>query len=125
VASAGSVATGALAPHAASSAPGPYPVSAGPQATGSRSGYVFGPQSQPTAALDQSGGAISHEPTAEPGAIADKSTASEGPSLERLAAAERTLLAKDGTNPVLVGSLILLVIGLALFGLRFAARRVR
>jgi hypothetical protein len=28
-------------------------------------------------------------------------------------------------NPILIGSLALLAIGLALFGLRFAARRVR
>jgi len=45
--------------------------------------------------------------------------------LERLASTERTRLAESATNPVFVGSLVLLAIGLALFGLRFVARRAR
>jgi len=123
-ASAGAAAE-APAPQATSSTPGAYPVSRGPQTTASN-GYVFGPLSQPTAAPDQSGGSKSGQSSGVPRDVAAANGgATEEPSLDRLAAAERALRENEEANPVFVGSLVLLAIGLALVVLRFFARRVR
>jgi hypothetical protein len=87
---------------------------------------VFGPLSQPTPALDQSGGSKSDQPSGAPRDVAAANGgATAGPSRDRLAAAERAVREDDETNPVFVGSLVLLAIGLTLFALRFLARRVR
>ena len=102
------------------------PTSGGPQATDGRNGLVFGPAGQPTAATDQVGSSKGNQASAAPGDVAAQHAAeTEKAYLERLASTERTRLAESATNPVFVASLVLLAIGLALFGLRFVARRAR
>jgi hypothetical protein len=119
----------ASAGSAATAGPVAVPVAGGPQATDSRDRSGFGLGGKPTAALDQFGGSKSNQATAAPGNVAgepdgSEADASEQAYLERLAATARDKLAEDTTNPLLIGSLALLAIGLALFGLRFVARRV-
>jgi len=112
----------------ATAAPAPFPIGAagGPQATDSRTSTEFGALGQPTAALDQSGGSKSNQATSAPGYAAGgaQESAADGSTSRRLASGERELFSPE-TNWMMVGSLVLLAIGLALFGLRFLARRVR
>ena len=87
---------------------------------------MFGSAGQPTAALDQFGNPKANQETAAPGNAAGDYAAATGEAyLQRLAATERQRLVEDKTNPVFVGSLVLLALGLGLFALRFLARRVR
>jgi len=118
-ASAGAAATAAAAPL-------PIGVVSGPQATDSRTSAEFGHVTQPTAALDQTGGSKSNQATSAPivaAGGAQESSPGE-PSYDRLTSGERDLFTSE-TNWLLVGSFALLGIGLVLFGLRFLARRVR
>jgi hypothetical protein len=128
---AASAAPAAPAPAASAGAAASAPLvirgtSGGPQATDGRNSAVFGSAGQPTAALDQLGNPKANQASAAPGDVAQELAAASAQAYaDRLAARERLLLAEDTMNPVFVGSLVLLALGLALFGLRFLARRVR
>ena len=135
----GAGATGAFAPEAApggaqppagaaAATAAPAPVPAGPQSSDGRA--ALGASTAPVVVLDQggSGGSKSSEATTPPDFAANEYQASGRsgePSYDRLAAGERQLIVEDETNPVFIGSLLLIALGLALFGLRFVARRVR
>jgi hypothetical protein len=129
--------TGALAPQAAGPAPEAsaaaaataapaFPVAAGPQSSDVRA--AFGNLGQPTAVTDRSlqGGSKSGGATTPPEYAANEYDASGSgqPSADRLSAIEQERIVEE-TDPILIGSLVLLALGLALFGLRFVARRVR
>jgi len=119
--------TAAAAPAASSAAamseaPGLVPVSGGPQATNRQDDNLFGSLGQPTAGTAGEGSKANE---GDSGAEVAQGAATGQPyAADRLSAVERTLAAEE-SNPVVVGSLILLAVGLALLGLRFIARRVR
>jgi hypothetical protein len=106
---------------AATSAPA-LPVAAGSSAG---AGEVQAAGQPSTLAYDQlTGVKASHEPNDMPGEPAVGLPGSHVPSSVRMSAAGADV-SSPSPNPILIGSLALLAIGLALFGLRFAARRVR
>jgi len=115
----------ASAAAAATAAPA-FPVAAEPQSSDLRA--EFGNLGQPTAVTDRSvsGGSKSGLATTPPGYTANESGASGSgqPSADRLSTIEWERIVEE-TNPIFIGSLVLLALGLALFGLRFVARRVR
>jgi hypothetical protein len=119
---------GLSAEQAATAAPAgsaaALPLPGVPGATDSRNGFQFGPAAQPTAALDLlAGGSKSTQTTTRAAAGEAQGSATGQPSdAERVRAAPELFTA--GTNPLVVGSVVLLAIGLALFALRFIARRV-
>lgn len=128
---------GSLAPQAAGPAPEPsaaaaataapaFPVAAGPQATGSNDQLLAGGQPTAGAYRNLSGGSKSNQPTTPPEYAANEYQASGSgqPSSDRLGTVVRDRIGQE-TDPILIGSLVLLALGLALFGLRFVARRVR
>ncbi len=116
-------ATAAAAPFASGAAGLPVPVV--PSATENDS--MFGSLGRPSPVAD-AGGSKSSGSTTPPVAIGagqpQGSGRDETMDLQRLAAAERARIAEE-SNPIVAGSLVLLALGLALFALRFVARRVR
>jgi len=123
---------GGAAPAAATAAPAPapsqaaeFPVAAGPHSTSYGRELAGG---VPTFVADQGGssGSKSNEATT-PSQFAGNENQASGtgqPSDDRLSVVGRERITQE-TNPILIGSLILLALGLALFGLRFVARRLR
>ena len=127
LASTAAPAPAASAGSAASGAPGLYPVQVLPQASRAigDSSNEYGSFGQPTSAAG--GESKADEGTNEPIAVLGepRNAGTEQPyTADRLREVERTL-ASEESNPVALGSSILLAVGLALFGLRFVARRVR
>ena len=122
----GAGAPAASAASAASEAPIVRPAANGPSATDDDT--VFGPASQPTSgpardgagAGSKSGGSAS--PAAEYAAGEARTPSSADTSGERLNAQYGTA---SELNLLSIGSILLLVLGVALFGLVFLARRVR
>ena len=116
-------ATAAPAPVASGAAGLPVPEV--PAAT--ENDAMFGSLGRPSPVAD-GGGSKSNASTTPPAEIAagqpHSSGRNEATDLDRLAAVERTRIAEE-SNPIFIGSLVLLTLGLALFGLRFAARRLR
>jgi hypothetical protein len=112
----------------ATEAPAAVVVQGDAQATDGRTGAELRPQSRPTAALDlRALGSNSSQATGAPAYAGGEvqGSATEQPyAADRLAERERALSIQE-TNWMLVGSLVLVALGLALFGLRFVARRVR
>ena len=107
---------------AATSAPAQMPVAAGSSAG---AGEVRAAGQPSTPAYDNlTGMKASLEPNDMPGEPAAGLPGSHAPSSVQMSAAGADV-SSPSPNPILVGSLALLAIGLALFGLRFAARRVR
>jgi hypothetical protein len=81
-------------------------------------------QASPPADIYVTGNKVDRNATEEPTDLAFGQAGSQAPG--RLSDSGDTSSAiKPAPNPIVVGSLALLAIGLALFGLRFAARRVR
>jgi len=79
---------------------------------------------QPSQSADKSTVYSNGTASSPPRAAAGGPTSSSSADLQRLDALEREHLIAE-TNPIFSISLVLLVVGLALFGLRFVARRVR
>ena len=117
-------ATAAAAP-AASEAPALRPVSGGgagePVATGD---VRFGNLGAPTPLADTTGVGSNGGQTAAPVAKAPGPDQSSS-ALERMSANENAGTDAEAApvNPLVIGSVVLVALGLALFGLRFAARR--
>jgi hypothetical protein len=112
--------TGVGAP-AATSAPAMAPGT--PEFDGA-GGPVPGAAGGPTDGTDfQNAQATELTVLANGGTATDDGTAEINGDLQ--SKAEEDLVATAGSNPILVGSLALLAIGLALYGLRLAGRRVR
>jgi hypothetical protein len=112
------------APAAASEAPARVPV-AGPQASRAGGDSEFGAQNPPSAGSggdSKSNGGATNPPDVALGGAEGSATAE--PATDRLLAGGRDRLVRE-TNWTTIGSLGLLAIGLALFALRFIARRVR
>ena len=108
-------------------APAAVVVQGGAQATDGRTSAELGPLSRPTAVADlRSLGSKSNQTNPPADAAGEvPSTATEQPyAADRLAARERALNIQE-TNWMVFGSLVLVALGLALFALRFVARRVR
>lgn len=112
------LAAGSAAP--ASSAPAVLPVAGQPHASGDLGFGAFG---QPTTAPYGNGTKAGETSSAPPVAL----SGGTGVGAPELPAGTRDSerLVETPTNPFILGSLALLAVGLALFGLRFAARRVR
>jgi len=117
-------APGATAAAAPSEAPARGPV-AGPQASRGGGDSEFGAQNPPSAGAG--GDSKAHEGATNPPDVAlggAQGAATAEPATDRLLAGGRDRLVRE-TNWTTVGSLGLLAIGLALFALRFIARRLR
>jgi hypothetical protein len=120
-------ATAAPAAPLASAGSLPITVTGGPKATGDRGSVTFGTAGRPTAAADQNAGGAKATLAANPpqNAGGQAQGATEQPyAADRLNVREQTVVAEE-MNPMFLGSLVLLAVGLALFGLRFLARRAR
>ena len=125
----GSAASAPAAEHTLSGGALPAATSAPalPAAAGSSAGAgeVRAAGQPSTPAYDNlTGMKASLEPNDMPGEPAAGLPGSHAPSSVQMSAAGADV-SSPSPNPILVGSLALLAIGLALFGLRFAARRVR
>ena len=106
---------------AATSAPAQQPVAAGSSAGG---GEVQAAGQPSTLAYDNLTGAkASQQPNDMHGEPAPGLPGSHVPAVNM--STTESSVSTPSPNPILVGSLALLAIGLALFGLRFAARRAR
>jgi hypothetical protein len=119
-AGAGAAATAAAAP-AASEAPVLNPVAGRPAAS---PGLDFGVAGQPTPEADTTGTKAGDTAAPAPVAVGEgQGSGTAGSDNARLSAELRS----EGSpaNLLLIGSLIFLAIGIALFGLRFFARRLR
>jgi hypothetical protein len=120
-------ATAAPAAPAASAGSAPMTVSGGPKATDERGNVNFGPAGQPTGAVGQVAGGAKSTFAANPrqNAGGDAHGATEQPyDANRLTVRDEILVAAE-MDPMFLGSLVLLAVGLVLFGLRFLARRAR
>ena len=121
--------TAAPAPAASAAVAGteaPLPIrGAGePQAT-RQNDSAFGSLGQPTAAAAGEGSKADEATNAPEVAFGGEDSSTAGPyAADRLSQVERDLVA-DESNPVVVGSFLLLAVGLGLLALRFVARRVR
>ena len=121
-----STATTALneAPAASEAAPA-VPVQLGPQATRTRNTGELGPLGQPTAAADGVGTKADEATNVPDVARQGEGSATGQPyAADRQARLEQNRMPQE-LNPLLAGSLILLAVGLGLFGLLFLARRAR
>ena len=120
--------TAAAAPNeapAASEAAPAVPVQLGPEATRTRDTGEFGPAAQPTVIADRIG-SKANEATNEPEvALQGQGSATGQPyAVDRQTRLEQERIAQE-LNPLLGGSVILLALGIGLFGLLFLARRTR
>jgi hypothetical protein len=108
---------------AATSAPAAQPVAPGSRVSAGE--VQAAGQSSGTGYYDTLTGAkASHEPNDMAGNPAVGLPGSHAPDSVRMSSNDSSV-SSPSPNPLLLGSLALLAIGLALFGLRFAARRVR
>ena len=120
----GGAAPAATAAAAAAASEAAAPVARGPNATDSRTSLVFGPQAQSTYETGTAGSKANEATTAPEVALGDGVSPTSQPYADRLRASGRDSIVEQ-TNPIAIGSLVLLAIGLSLFGLRYAARRAR
>ena len=126
-----------------SAASAPLPVAQGPAASAAAAGDApgslsgqgqpgatsaseqFGPfgQPSPVAVRGGAGGGKSNGATTPPGDLAAGQTSDDRLSAERQV--DQSGVSTPQQHPIVTGSLVLLLAGLALFGLRFLARRAR
>jgi hypothetical protein len=121
---------GAAAPQGAGARPASTSAAA-PEAGGGRYGppatdsaAQFGPLGQPSQVIVRTGGGYgkSSDAAASPDPAAGQADRDQVQALQNEPQLESRV---PGASPAVVGSLILLGFGLALFGLRFVARRTR
>ena len=123
--SAGSAAPGAAGPQPAASSASAGDVAGAPygQPSASDSTVRFGPQSRPSPVVVSGG--VGGSKSSGSGTTAPDVAAQQA-QLDRLRAtreSEQLAASAPEPSPIVIGSLVLLAVGLALFGLRFLARR--